>query len=378
MQINRKIDSKLKIYTLNLIPLLFLIPYLSTLFKKEINLLSSEYNFPIYSYSDTSTTEGDGDNGNSVVSLLKRNENEVHYTYRLGEKYLHRYAGIIIKLKNGDKYFDMSRFDIMEIKLEPLNSKVLKPIIMTYKEGFTNPDSSLTCRYSEIDLDLFKHKTTYKIRLKDFLTPIWWYDFHKTTKTKIGKESYNKVAYIKFESSLLSPVYEDQSLIIKEINLKKDNLAHLIITILLILVYYTILVMYNRKVRKNTEVRIIPYEKIEAQNHEDKELSLIIKAIASEYKNSELTVKDVELETGLYSNKISTILQKHFDVSFKGYLNSIRISEAKRLLLETDWQISEIFYKIGYKNTTHFNRVFKQFNNMTPKEFRVANKAHNS
>lgn len=366
-------NLKFKTAILLLLPTLFLIPYIVILFQKDINILSNEYNFPVYSYSDTSTTEGDGDNGNSVVTNLKLKNEEIHYTYRLGDKYPDRYAGIIIKLKNKDNFFDMSEYDIMKINLDPKNSNVLKPILMTHKDGFTNPDSSLTCRYSEIDLDLLKNKTIYKIKFKDFVTPIWWYEFNKTTKTKMGEETYKKVAFIKLESSLLSPVNRDQSLVVKSILLKKDHTILLVITSILIIAYYLIYFLWINNKRKLNDIKIIPYEKIEAQNHQDKELSSIINVIAKEYKNSELAIKDIEIATGINSNKISVLLQKHFDAPFKGYLNSIRISEAKRLLVETDWQISEIFYKVGYKNTTHFNRVFKQFNKMTPKEFRSEN-----
>lgn len=366
-------NLKLKPTILLFLPILFLIPYSSILFQREINILSKEYNFPIYSYSDTSTTEGDGDNGNSVVTNLALKNQEIHYTYKLGDKYPDRYAGIIIKLKNKNSFFDMSAYDIIEINLDPQNTNVLKPILMTHKDGFTNPDSSLTCRYSEIDLDLLKNKATYRIKLKDLNTPIWWYEFNKTTKTDMGEESYKKVAFIKLESSLLSPINKDQSLIVKSILLKKDHTILFIITALLIITYYLLYFIWLNYKRNLKDIKIIPYEKIEAQNHQDKELSSIINVIAKEYKNSVLTIKDIEIATGINSNKISSLLQKNFDVPFKGYLNSIRISEAKRLLTETDWQISEIFYKVGYKNTTHFNRVFKQFNNMTPKEFRSQN-----
>ncbi len=353
------------------IPVLFLIPYISSFSNNELDLLSPEFEFPVYSYSDTSTTEGDGDNGNSVVSNLERKNKEIHYTYRLGDKYLNRYAGIIIKFKKGHQYFDISKYDIMELELDPLNSKVLKPILMTFKDGFTKHDYPLTCRYSEIDLDLFKDKTTYSIKLKDFITPVWWYELNKISKTESGKETYRKLAYMKFESSLLSPINEDQSLIIKSLVLKKDQRALIFFLIIITCLFYLIYFISLKFFQKKTNTQIIPYEKIDAQNHADSDLKLIVECIAKEYKNSELTVKDIAEMIGLSSLKVSSALQNSFDNSFKGYLNTIRIEEAKRLLRETDWQISEIFYKVGYKNTTHFNRVFKQLNNMTPKEYRT-------
>ena len=56
--------------------------------------------------------------------------------------------------------------------------------------------------------------------------------------------------------------------------------------------------------------------------------------------------------------------------TFKQYLNIIRITEAKRLLRETDNQITSCAYNVGYNNIPHFNRTFKQLEGISPKEYR--------
>ncbi|EKB51164.1 AraC family transcriptional regulator [Cecembia lonarensis] len=53
------------------------------------------------------------------------------------------------------------------------------------------------------------------------------------------------------------------------------------------------------------------------------------------------------------------------------YVNKLRIEQASRWLLTTDWDIAEIAYKSGFQHVTHFNRVFKQEKNMPPSTFRV-------
>ena len=53
--------------------------------------------------------------------------------------------------------------------------------------------------------------------------------------------------------------------------------------------------------------------------------------------------------------------------TLKKYLNHIRILEAKRLLKNSDRQISEIAYIVGYGNISHFNRTFKQIEKYHPK-----------
>ncbi|WP_316783490.1 helix-turn-helix domain-containing protein [Pedobacter frigiditerrae] len=49
------------------------------------------------------------------------------------------------------------------------------------------------------------------------------------------------------------------------------------------------------------------------------------------------------------------------------------ISEAKALLLHTDWNISEIAYALGFEYSTYFNNFFKKKTGMVPKSVRASN-----
>jgi AraC-like DNA-binding protein len=46
------------------------------------------------------------------------------------------------------------------------------------------------------------------------------------------------------------------------------------------------------------------------------------------------------------------------------------ITEAKALLLHTDWNISEIAFALGFEYPTYFNNFFKKFTGLNPKAFR--------
>ena len=55
------------------------------------------------------------------------------------------------------------------------------------------------------------------------------------------------------------------------------------------------------------------------------------------------------------------------------YLMEKRIAYAKRLLTETDTRISDIAVKAGFNNFSYFNRCFRQYQGMTPSEYRQHN-----
>ncbi|MEO9004027.1 MAG: helix-turn-helix domain-containing protein [Ginsengibacter sp.] len=55
--------------------------------------------------------------------------------------------------------------------------------------------------------------------------------------------------------------------------------------------------------------------------------------------------------------------------TFVDTLNEIRFGHASRMLIDTTHSISEITYKSGFNNMSHFNRIFFK-KNSPPKDFR--------
>lgn len=52
------------------------------------------------------------------------------------------------------------------------------------------------------------------------------------------------------------------------------------------------------------------------------------------------------------------------------YINTTRIREGERLLIDTDLKISQISERVGYDSVTHFGRVFKECFGKTPVSYR--------
>lgn len=62
---------------------------------------------------------------------------------------------------------------------------------------------------------------------------------------------------------------------------------------------------------------------------------------------------------GLTETYCSKYIKKNTGISFVDYLNAIRINNAQRLLLNTDYSIMEIVERTGFSSVQTFNRVFK-------------------
>lgn len=106
-----------------------------------------------------------------------------------------------------------------------------------------------------------------------------------------------------------------------------------------------------------------------AVHSEDSSLTDAMNYIAANFHNN-ITLDDVanrlHLNASYLSNKFKTIN----GISFKKYINSIRLNHAEKLLLETNKSITEIALECGYETSNYFGDVFRKVNGVSPSEFR--------
>ena len=74
---------------------------------------------------------------------------------------------------------------------------------------------------------------------------------------------------------------------------------------------------------------------------------------------------------------LSRLIKKETDSTFTDYVNTLRISEAKRLLANSKDNITTIYEKVGFNNRNTFIRLFKQIVGVTPSEYRKNSKSNN-
>ena len=78
------------------------------------------------------------------------------------------------------------------------------------------------------------------------------------------------------------------------------------------------------------------------------------------------------LEENLHLNKyyISHLFSSKLGLRFNDYVNSLRISEACRLLLNSDESITAICDRVGFNTLRTFNRAFMKQMNVSPSDYR--------
>jgi AraC-like DNA-binding protein len=113
------------------------------------------------------------------------------------------------------------------------------------------------------------------------------------------------------------------------------------------------------------------YRQLTLEPFKDQEKAGVLQFIATHYKNPELDMDTVAARVGADRDRINKILKMELGMTFTGYVNKLRLTEAARLLTEkSDKPIAEIAYSVGYVYVSYFNKLFKEEYSCTPKAFR--------
>lgn len=92
--------------------------------------------------------------------------------------------------------------------------------------------------------------------------------------------------------------------------------------------------------------------------------------MAKQFANHSLTVADIARQLSITPNYLSRIFHEKTGVTCVEYLTSIRLEEAKRLLVHSSLKSYEIAEKIGYRNAHYFSVLFKKHTGYAPSEYR--------
>ncbi len=312
-------------------------------------------------------TDATGDNGNSIISCKKKDGIIFEYVLKPGFDY--PYAGISIHPDSG--FLDLHNYKSIDITLSSDTICAVNIQLKTFQDSCTIPDNYITYRFLEYTLWVDTIPKVYRIDIASMKTPDWWYSVIKKDQSQMGKPDFRRV--------------RNYDIATKSIYLQRPGVIHIHKMVLIrnklpfilggciILITGLAAVAIRFLTRKNKKQTIISYQQLNNNSSHTKEDERITDFIGKKFTNSTLSVEMVGRETGVHWSRVTSVIKKVHNLTFKQYLNTIRIAEAKRLLIETDRQVLDIALTVGYGNVSHFNRVFKEYENCSPKEFRNKN-----
>ncbi|MGE9292731.1 MAG: substrate-binding domain-containing protein [Puniceicoccales bacterium] len=88
------------------------------------------------------------------------------------------------------------------------------------------------------------------------------------------------------------------------------------------------------------------------------------------FAERKLSVDEVARHSGLSRRSLERRFQDECKVTVYEQIQKARVARAKRLLLETEFNISEVAERSGLGNLRQLDRVFRQYEKVSPSEFR--------
>lgn len=98
-------------------------------------------------------------------------------------------------------------------------------------------------------------------------------------------------------------------------------------------------------------------------------LQTIISFCCEHYKQN-ITLDDISESLYISKSRISHIFSEKLNMSFRSYINVLRLNDAEQELISTDKSVTEIALTTGFENVRTFDRAFFKHYGMSPRDFR--------
>lgn len=107
----------------------------------------------------------------------------------------------------------------------------------------------------------------------------------------------------------------------------------------------------------------------ETDLYDCEKINKIHQYILKNYRES-IKIDEAASLVNLTKSAFCHYFKKRTRKNFSRFVNEMRIGHASKLLVETDYSISEICYDSGFRNLSNFNRRFKEINEISPQDYR--------
>jgi AraC-like DNA-binding protein len=329
--------------------------------------------------------------GKTTLSL-KNEVGTVEYDFFLDHEKPYPYTHYTLDFIDAAQSFtmvDLTRYSSISFRLMCDPKNLLSFVLSSFDEKLTDIKNPLTRRVSQKVFSCDIHWNTITIAFDEIDTPQWWLTKYGYEHSDTGYQ-LNKTMSFSWVNSLQSPHNTHSHVKLTDIKLLGTDARYIYVAVALSLcLWISFLIWFFRqyvtvltadlKEKVKRDQTLLAYKKLTIEPQKDKEKIAVLRFIATEYTNRELSIELVTTTLGINRFKINDILKEELGLTFIVYLNKLRLTEAARLLSENkEVSVSEIAYAVGYNNVTYFNKLFKAEYNCAPKTFKELYQANSS
>lgn len=287
------------------------------------------------------------------------------FVFLCGPLFLHYYRLVVREVDS--KFFNfhlipscLALFVILPYQLLDLDSKI------KFLEGFRTGNMSF---YHVLIMSL---NVGVKVSILSYLTPIIFLNLPLLKRSnEISRESKGIFIFI------IILIYIDLMIgligfIIKSFFLVKLSALLLPLNLFIFFIlssrYPEIVIGLQKELKRNR------YENSKIKNLD---VNYILEKLEEIFKSErafadeDISLPKVAEELKISPHQLSQILNEKLNQTFPQYVNSYRVNEAKKLMVEdSNRSILSIAFAVGFNSKASFNRSFKNISGFTPQEFR--------
>jgi AraC-like DNA-binding protein len=316
------------------------------------------------------------ENGSSRNQKLTVTNDGIEWVFKLRAGALCPYAGLVVTLQPPfTTKLDWQIFTEKDYLVIELSSNREGPLLVQLNSvdpNVTKKDDPVSFRTLETTITVTKKNRRVVLPLHQFRIATWWKSRYNISPedNNLYLNSICSVDFVFIDSSRYN---HNDTLRIYSLQLKhrnQDALVGLILTFVVLVILIILIVLKKKK-----------SSKIVVTSDTDRLQPTPVVVAPSEWEGVKLYFERNYLDPGLNLQKssealclselkLSNVIRENHKQGFRSLIHELRIKEAKRLLRETDLNVAEIAFKLGYATPSHFNREFKSREGMTPTAFR--------
>jgi len=265
------------------------------------------------------------------------------------------------------------------VRCTPKNVMIF--VIFTFDDKVSVLDNDATFRVNWHFFTCDGNWTDQQVKLQEFETPDWWL---QDRGLPLADKQYDLTKTLGFAlvNSLQSPHDTLSEVHITDlVGIERRPVFTYAALVILAMIWaamiwsgfmlYAQLLVAKAKERMKEDMPLTAYQKLSISPQVDKTKRNLLLFLAKEYADPEISLDVIVEKLGVNRNKINAILKEELGMTFTGYINKLRLTEAARLLTEhPDETISQIAYRVGFNNPSYFNKLFKETYGCSPKHFR--------
>ena len=322
--------------------------------------------------------------GTSTIRILDPGRQALRFDFRVtnATNYAYVAADLVLDDRQGNAVpADLSKYTSVSFvaRCAPANSLTFGMSI--FDASVSKPGAYWTYPPPSTFFSCSERGTPVSLDLTRLTIPPWWFGVYKVDP---ARQSYrlDQVAKFVFGISHHSPRDVDSHVEISEFTLHGRDDRYLVALAVVVAIGWGAFAVWflrahSRALAESLETQLkndmpfVAYRELTLEPFKDREKAAVLQFIGTHYTDPELNMGTVAARIGADREKINEILKTELGMTFTGYVNKLRLTEAARLLKDrNDTSIADIAYSVGYANVSYFNKLFKEEYGCTPGAFR--------